>query len=96
MIKFGVVGQSPKCKMQNAKCKIGMRGKREYSRLKNDFLYGRTAFGCLFVKSYHKLAFAQAKGLINFAFCIFKLPGKLQFINQSGRVIRIPIAYTHS
>ena len=64
--KFGFVGQSPKCKMQNRDAgETGMQlAKKMISYM------GKRFFGCMFAKFYHQLAFAQTKGLINFAFCI--------------------------
>ena len=69
--KLGFVGLCPKCKIQNAKCKIrerrtvsGVSRRNDYSMWDNDFR------GVSSQNFTIKLAFVQAKGFIHFAFCI--------------------------
>ena len=85
--KLGFVGLRPKCKMQNAKCKIKERETVRGVSSKNDYPMLDNAFSAVSSQNLTiKQAFAIAKGFIHFAFCILhfafcilKLPDKLQF-----------------
>ena len=59
--------------MQNSKCKMQNLGTKDGSAafLQNQsFFEGQRLFGFLTAKIYQKIGFCEAKGFINFAFCI--------------------------
>ena len=89
--KLGFVGLRPKCKMQNAKCKIRERengkGKGSIQNANSKYsLWAKKIFSGANRRDLPLIGFCEAKGFIHFAFCILhfafcilNLPHKSQF-----------------
>ncbi|MBR6782097.1 MAG: hypothetical protein IKM33_02720, partial [Clostridia bacterium] len=78
----GFVGLRPKCKTQNAKCKIGERGRGSTQNAKSKYPSWLKEFlGCKLPQVTIRLAFAEQKAsfILHFAFCISQLPDKPKF-----------------